>query len=320
MYNILHKYKRFIFLPLKLAVVIGAFYFMYLQLANNDLLSFTQLKQQISLLFPKNSWLLLLLLLFTDLNWILEIFKWKTLASVEKKITFSEAYEQCFASLTASIITPNRIGEYGAKALYFEKKMRKKVMVLNLVGNLSQLVVTVFFGIFGMAFLLINFNFKMPEFNFQKLIFLIAFILLLILFRNRLGITHYFEKYYGKIHRYLRVLSVHIYIKTIGFSFLRYLVFSYQFYFLLRLFHIEADYFILINLIFSTYFIASVIPSLAIFDWVIKGSVAVVVFGVIGINPLTIVTVTTLMWLLNFAIPALLGNIFVLNFKMVAEK
>ena len=41
------------------------------------------------------------------------------------EINFFEAYEQCLASLTVSIITPNRIGEYGAKALFFEKENRK---------------------------------------------------------------------------------------------------------------------------------------------------------------------------------------------------
>jgi len=33
------------------------------------------------------------------------------LAIVEQKIAFSQAYEQSLASLTAAIITPNRIGE-----------------------------------------------------------------------------------------------------------------------------------------------------------------------------------------------------------------
>mgnify|MGYP006148984199 CR=1 FL=1 len=116
---------------IRLAIVIGAIYFLFRQLANNELLSVSQLKQQLFVLFSKNVWLILLLLLFTDVNWLLEIFKWKTLASFEKKITFFEAYEYCLASLTASIITPNRIGEYGAKALYFEKKLQKKVMILN---------------------------------------------------------------------------------------------------------------------------------------------------------------------------------------------
>lgn len=320
MYNILHKYKRFIFLLIKLAIVLCAFYFLFRQLANNELLSFTQLKQQRTVLFSKNFWLILTLLLFTDVNWILEIFKWKSLASFEKKINFFEAYEQCFSSLTASIITPNRIGEYGAKALYFEKNLQKKVMVLNLAGNLSQLTVTIFFGIFGMYFLISNFKIGLFTFNTAKFLIFLNILLLFFLIGKNLGFTKYLAALTLKILRYLKELPLKIHLKTMVYSLLRYLVFSHQFYFLIRLFEVETDYFTLINLIFCTYFLASVIPSLAIFDWVIKGSVAVVIFGFIGINPLTIVTVTTFMWLLNFAIPALLGSIFVLNFKMPAEK
>ena len=63
------------------------------------------------------------------------------------------------------------------------------------------------------------------------------------------------------------------------------------------------------------YFIASILPSLTIFDWAIKGSVAIFLFGFVEVNALTIVTITTLMYVLNFAVPALFGSIFVLNFK-----
>lgn len=320
MYNILHKYKRPFFLMLKLAIVAGAFYFIFRQLATNQLLSFTQLKHQFFVLFSKNSWLLLLLLIFTDVNWILEIFKWKTLVSNEKKITFFEAYEQCFASLTTSLITPNRIGEYGAKALYFEKNLRKKIMVLNLIGNLSQLTVTVFFGIFGIFFLSFYFEFEMFSFNAPRFFLVLSVLLLLHLIGENFGITKKLTELTLKILSYSKELPPKIQSKTLAYSLFRYLVFSHQFYFFLRLFHIETDYFTLISLIFSTYFIASVIPGLAIFDWVIKGSVAVVVFGFIDANPLTIVTVTTFMWLLNFAIPAFIGSVFVLNFKMVTDK
>ncbi len=320
MYNILKKYKHFIYFLLKLAIVIGAFYFMFQQLATNELLSLSQLKQQISVLFSKNCWLLLLLLLFTDVNWILEIFKWKTLVSREKKITFFEAYKQSLASLTVSIITPNRIGEYGAKAIFFEKKLRKKIMVLNLIGNLSQLAITIFFGIFGMYFLISYFEIGSFSFNAPKFFLIVSVLLLLFLIGKISGITKKLAELKVKTLNYLKQLPLNILVKTIAYSLFRYLVFSHQFYFFLRLFHIEAGYFMLMSLIFSTYFMSSIIPGLAIFDWVIKGSVAVFIFGFIGVNPLTIVTVTTLMWLLNFAIPALLGSIFVLNFKMVTEK
>jgi len=320
MYNILHKYKRFIFLLIKLAIVLGAFYFIFQQLTTNQLLSVSQLKQQFFVLFSKTSWLLLILLLFTDANWLLEIFKWKTLVSNEKEITFFEAYEQCFASLTVSLMTPNRIGEYGAKAIYFEKKLRKKIMVLNLIGNLSQLVVTLFFGIFGLFFLSFYVDVEMFSFNLPRFFLILSVLLLLYLIGKNFGMTKKLTALIRKILNYSKELPMKIHLKTLAYSLFRYLVFSHQFYFFLRLFDIEADYFTLMSLIFSAYFIASIIPGLAIFDWVIKGSVAVFIFGLIDANPLTIVTITTFMWLLNFAVPALLGSIFVLNYKMVTEK
>ncbi|MFA5297902.1 MAG: lysylphosphatidylglycerol synthase domain-containing protein [Lutibacter sp.] len=320
MYNILNKYQQVLIVSLKLAIVIGAFYFIWQQLATNQLLAVSQLKQQVSILFTKNIWLILLLLLLTDVNWILEIFKWKTLTSHEKKITFFEAYEQSLASLTVSLITPNRIGEYGAKALYFEKKQRKKIMVLNLVGNLSQLIATVAFGIFGIFFISDYFEIGLFSFDARKFLLIASVLLMLFLIGKNFGITKKLIKYAHKIFNYLKELPLKILIKTLGYAVFRYLVFSHQFYFFLKLFQVEADYFTLMSLIFSTYFIASIIPSLALFDWVIKGSVAVFIFGFIEVNPLIIVSITTFMWILNFAIPAILGSIFVLNFKMIANK
>ena len=312
MYNILHKYKPYLLLLIKLIIVFGAFYFIFQKLNNNQLLSLTQLKEQLSILFSNNIWLLLVLLLFTDANWFLEIFKWKTLASIEKNLSFMDAFEQCLASLTTSIITPNRIGEYGAKALFFKKEKRKKIMLLNLVGNLSQLTATVFFGTIGLIFFIGNFNVIHPKLDFQNLSILIFVVAVLFLFRKNLQLK--------KIELYLKKIPKLIFIKTLSFSFFRYLVFSHQFYLLTILFGIDIGYLTTINLIFGMYFIASIIPSLSIFDWVIKGSIAVWLFNFVGINELTIVTITTIMWVLNFVIPALLGSIFVLNFKLVEKE
>jgi hypothetical protein len=312
MYNILHKYKPYLLLLIKLIIVFGAFYFIFQKLNNNQLLSLTQLKEQLSILFSNNIWLLLVLLLFTDANWFLEIFKWKTLASIEKNLSFMDAFEQCLASLTTSIITPNRIGEYGAKALFFKKEKRKKIMLLNLVGNLSQLTATVFFGTIGLIFFIGNFNVIHPKLDFQNLSILIFVVAVLFLFRKNLQLK--------KIELYLKKIPKVVFIKTLGFSFLRYLVFSHQFYLLTILFGIDLDYFTTMNLVFCMYLMASIIPSLSIFDWVIKGSIAVWLFNFVGINELTIVTITTIMWVLNFVIPALLGSIFVLNFKLVEKE
>lgn len=314
MYNISHKYKRLLFLIVKLVIVFAACYFMYQKLAVNELLSFSKLKEQFTLVFSNNSWAIIGILLFTDANWFLEIFKWKTLVASFKKITFFEAYEQSFGSHTAALITPNRIGEYGAKALYFEKDHQKKIVGLNFIGNLCQLTTTILFGCIGLFVVLSKFNLSLPSFNF-KTAFIITIILgILIGLRKQFGFLK-IETYLHQFSRFFKSISTIIYLKTLGLSIARYLVFSHQFYCLLLLFGVDTDYFTVISLIFCMYFFASFIPSLSIFDWAIKGSVAVWLFQLIEINELTVITVTTFMWILNFAIPALIGSIFVLNFK-----
>src|SRR5690606_24316119 len=49
------------------------------------------------------------------------------------------------------------IGEYGAKALYFEKSQAKTVVFLNLVCNGIQMILSVLFGMIGLLY----FNWKM---------------------------------------------------------------------------------------------------------------------------------------------------------------
>ncbi|WP_197505876.1 lysylphosphatidylglycerol synthase domain-containing protein [Urechidicola croceus] len=281
-------------------------------------MSFTEFINQINVILFRNPSSIFILILYTILNWFFEILKWKTLVSTLKKITFYEAAKQSLASLTTSLFTPNRIGEYGAKAIYFLKQKRK-IMLLNLIGNLNQLAVTIIFGIIGLIYFLTTYNINFSIHNLRRIGFLVAFIVLIPL-SNRgksLKLFGFFE--FEKIKNFIKKINSKTHLKIFTFSVIRYIIFSHQFLFLLRLFGVETDYSILMLLIFSTYFIASSIPSIALFDWAIKGSVAIFIFSFIGIQETTIVTVTLLMWILNFAIPAVFGSFFVLNFKFTEE-
>jgi hypothetical protein len=315
MYNIFYKYKLQILLVFKLLIVFAALYFIYSKLVTNKLISVLQLKKQLSVLLTYNFFVIVLLLFLTDVNWFLEIFKWKKLVSTEKKITFLEAYEQCLGSLTISLITPNRIGEYGAKAIYFKNKYRQRIVILNLIGNLSQLTITALFGLLGFLFLYFNYPFEFPKINLFKLAIFIFTAFSLVVFLNKTNLLNRINAYFKKIYFYIIKIPKEIIFSTLVFSLIRYLVFSHQFYYLLLLYGVQIPYFEAVSLIFTMYFIASVLPSLSIFDWAIKGSVAIWIFSLVNISVLTIVTVTTFMWLLNFAIPAILGSVFVLNFK-----
>jgi uncharacterized membrane protein YbhN (UPF0104 family) len=320
MYNNLLKYKRIVFILIKLVIISCALYFIHQKLANNQLLAFKDLHHQLSLLVSKNGWLLLLLLLLTDVNWLLEIYKWKLLASIEHKISFYQSYIQSFASLAASIITPNRVGEYAVKAIYFKRKSRKKIIALNFIGNISQLITTIIFGGIGICYLILNFKIHLPTINKNNLYIIIILSSVLFYISKKIGVLNFISFQFYKVITYFKEISFKFYSKILLIAFARYLVFSHQFYLLCRLFDVENNYFTIINLIFCSYFIASILPSFAIFDWVLKGSVALFMFSFIELNELTIITITTIMWLLNIAIPALFGSIFVLSFNFPEDE
>jgi hypothetical protein len=88
----------------------------------------------------------------------------------------------------------------------------------------------------------------------------------------------------------------------------------------MQIFHIELGYLEAMSIITSMYLLASIVPSVFIFDVVIKGSVAVYLFSLAGINDVIILAIIMLMWLLNFVFPSIIGSYFVLQFKLPKSK
>jgi hypothetical protein len=115
---------------------------------------------------------------------------------------------------------------------------------------------------------------------------------------------------------FIKNIGFKAHITTLSLSLIRYLIFSFQFYYFLTMFGVDVDYTKAMAIITSMYFLASILPSISIFDVVLKGSVALFLFGYADVNELTILTIITLMWLLNFVIPSVFGSYFVLNFKL----
>ncbi len=315
-YDVPYKTKQFFFVLIKLSIVVGAFYFIYSKLSENENL---QLNEFIAFLkenetfSPKNIIFLLILTLF---NWFFEILKWQNLVKTIKQISFRNALEQSLGGLTASLITPNRIGDYGAKAVYYAKPFRTKIVLLNLLGNMAQMTVTTIFGVIGFIIFVNRYQIDVDYYKLMKF----GFILLLISLFAVVGVKQNRFKIKGfsfkRILNFIKKLGLKRHLINGSLSLIRYLIFSFQFYYLLTMFGIDVDYTKAMVVISSMYFLASIVPSISIFDVVIKGSVAVFLFGYVEVNELTILTIVTLMWLLNFVIPSVFGSYFVLNFKL----
>ena len=314
MYNLLsYKSKQFFWLIIKLSIVIGCIYFIWQKLTTNKEFHFFEFYENLTkndVFSLKNSILLLFLTLF---NWILEIYKWHSLSNFVKKTSFFEATKQSLSSLTTSLITPNRIGEYGAKALYFEKQLRKQILGLNLVGNFHQMLMTLFFGIIGFIYFVYQNNVSLDYHRILRFLILVVIVIASFFF----GAKHFKYRGYSfeKAKIFINRISTKLNMKIGFISLLRFLVFSHQFYYLLLIFNIDISYINAISAITSMYFISSIIPMLSMFDVVLKGTVAIWIFSYYNTVPLNILSITTLMWVLNFVLPAILGSYFVLTFK-----
>lgn len=305
-----YKSKQFLWLVLKLLVVITCCYFIYAKIVSNKELHFSDFQ---SILINSDVFLLkniTFLLIFTIFNWFFEISKWRVLVEKICSISWRDAINQSLASASLALITPVRTGEYGMKILYFDKKYRKQVALQAFVGNIYQLLITLGIGFGGILFLRKFLNedlVNIIDIGFWSLLIIGV---LCILLRKRVSfiqqILNQFDVVFQKNNRRVFLLSL-----------LRYLIFSHQFLFLVFLFDIEVSYWEAMSCITSMYLLTSVVPILPIFDFALKGSVSILLFSIFNANPIHVVTITAIMWILNFALPAIIGSYFVLKFKPI---
>ncbi len=309
------KYRNFLQLLVKLSIVIGAFYFIYKRIILNDKVDFSELIFQIKSKLFQNYYTVFFLLGFTVINWFLDILKWKTLVLIIQKISIKQAAIQSLAAHTGALLTPNRIGEYGIKAMYFNKKYQKKIVLLNLIHHMLQMLVTTVFGVIGLVYILKNFAVDLPVISFKKIRYLISFLVMFILMGRMVIRKKIRSFYWNKIIRFMKNMSKKTLVFAFLLSVLKYVMFVHQFIYLLYLFDVQFTYFEVLLILFGFYFVASILPSLPIFDWLVKGSVAIMLLQLLGIDEIVIITISTIMWLLNFALPAIIGSFFVLKFK-----
>ena len=303
MISIPYKAKQFLVFLAKLLIVGGALYFIHNQLVNNEKLDWNQF---LDLLERKKSIVGITFILYLSFqNRFLEILKWQNLAQKLQPISLSKATEQVLAALTAGLFTPNGIGEYAGKALYFPKKDTGEVVFLNLICNGIQMILSILFGIVGL--LILGYWFEVGI-----LLMVVSGVSLTLFLLKKITIKGYsLSQFFTKIN----ALPKKMHQKNIYLAILRYLTFSHQYYFLFIAFDVDLPYFTLMGTIAAVYFIASSLPTFQFFDFAVKGGVSVYFFGLLGINEWIVVFISMLMWFLNIVLPVLIGSIYVFRFK-----
>ncbi|SEA66678.1 hypothetical protein [Psychroflexus halocasei] len=238
-------------------------------------------------------------LFISVLNWSIEFLKWKISVSHFRKINFSKAAYHSFASHSIAIFTPQRIGEYAAKFIFFHKRNRKKVLLANFRTSYSQLMSTLVFGLIALFYFVKYYGLELNNTIMYSVLILVILSATILFFTK--------ENFQNKIKSLLIKRPKQLML-LITLSLIKHLVFSHQYFFLLN-FIIEVDYLETMMAINLMYLFASFLPSFFIVDFAIKGSVAIFIFNYLGVSATAVGLVSFVMWFLNFALPAIIGTV-----------
>ncbi len=250
------------------------------------------------------------------LNWYFEWLKWKhTLFIVIPTSNIKNITSSLLSGITTGVITPNRIGNFIGRALYYPMRQRLSITIGTLYGNFAQFTATVFFGLVALTLYPIELNSIVPYTLLSLAILLILFYFLIpsLIKKLLLLITkkHNITNTLIQLKKILQALK----FKLLYFSTFRYLVFVFQ-YALLFYALGEAVQINLIAGICVMYLISTLTPSLFFGKLLIRETTALYVLGTLIENPAVIIVSSLSLWVLNLGIPSLIGAYFLWKTKI----
>ena len=279
-------------------------------------------------------WLFLfIVVLLIPINLLLEAYKWKHLMAKMEQIKLSQALKAVLAGISVSMFMPNRVGDYLGRVFILKKADRVQATLATILGSAAQLISTLLFGILSLIIFLphwLDLSLSINQWAYVGILFSALLVMFLIVFAYlnfsafTLIVQRLSGRAYQRIAHYAEVFfwySAAELLNILLISLLRYLIFSFQFYLLLRMFQIPVDYFHAMVLIGLVYIIMTIIPTIALSEMGVRGSVSLYVFH-LYFNGQTlsetfsqqVVTASSVLWLFNLAIPAFIGVFFI--FKM----
>lgn len=248
------------------------------------------------------------------LNWLLETCKWKTLTSNLQTLTMGESVRSVLSGLAVSMLTPNRVGDFAGRIAWLKPENRTAGAMSAFVGGCAQMIAIALCGVvaFCMEPVLPDFLEWFGQHSTLTAALLIVFASVIcgvyffiggLALRFRFSRWPWFEKFVQAAGQHTKQqLAIALFL-----SICRSVVFIIQLQLMLQSFGVSlgtADAFRSIALM---YCFVSVIPTFALAEWGVRGSMALLFIVPLGGNPTQIVAATVALWLVNVAVPAIVG-------------
>ena len=281
---------------------------------------------------PKSYAALVLLILLMLLNWSIEAFKWRLLVSKMQKISFIDALKGVWCGVTIGIFTPNRVGEFGGRILFLRERNQVKGIIVTLIGSFGQITTTLITGLSSLILFILFVNpFKIPhqflpphEFLIWILPILFALLIacLLLLYFNISLVENLSNRipYLKRVRSYLSIIGQFGYLdlaKLLGLSLLRFAVFTFQFYLLLKAFQVPIPFWSGLMVIALIFFVQTIIPSFTLTEIGVRGQVSVYLLSFLlsADYSLRIIDASVSLWLVNLILPAIIGAFILASHK-----
>ena len=274
-------------------------------------------------------WLVVLLML---VNWALESRKWQLLMAPLEKLSFLTAFKSVLAGCSITMLTPNRIGEYGGRILYINENNRLKAISHTILGSMSQLFVTLLMGTAGLVYFRFiggqgkMLNIILSPFLLNILLYISVLVcigLLLLYLRagflvtliNRAGVFKKSVKYIEHLSDFNRKQLLRI----LFLSIFRYLVFILQYMLLLHVLQVNIHPVVCFWLLAVYYLLLAFTPTIGFTELPIRAAASVQLLQVFSANILGIEVASFGIWLINLVLPAIIGSILILKVKIIKE-
>lgn len=254
-------------------------------------------------------------------NWLMEAFKWRYFMQRYEVVSLGKAFAAVMVGVTFSLITPNRIGEFGGRLLFVQRVHQWKSISSNAVGGVAQYLVLLTGGVLGGGWLVTQL--WTPQFWWP---WLEVFIVI------GLGLFYYFYFHPGRVLPILKRLTQVKWFASAAsglqlveqlrtpdlwiillWSGIRYLIYSTQYYFMLRFFGIETSVLVAFSGISFIFMIQTVLPVPAFAGLLLRGNLAVFVWTHFGAQEISSLAATFLLWIINLIFPALIGTFLMFN-------
>ncbi len=256
---------------------------------------------------------LVVMVLMMPLNWWLESLKWQKLISPHENISSKKALKTILAGVAAGIVTPARLGEYAGRLITSNPDKKGEVVAATFLGSVAQNLCNISIGIlFSYYFLKNYFGATYLDSITFFVVIIIHIVFLLMIYYKLPKVVNIFNKF-GKLRPYVnKIERINVYNQSLLnqvllLSFCRYIIYFIQYFLVMKFLDQDLAFLLVFSNISMIYLIQTGIPLPAFISVFARGELAVLIWASLGLDALTALTATFILWTVNLIVPAFAG-------------